>query len=273
MSESFGDLEEQLSSRFNYEYKDAYMSELPEKMSVSRITPTILDGADENTVQLIGEPVVLYDEDGNAIDDEEKDTLPKFMTGTDAEESAKRGIATHYFMQFCDLDYFTERGASAELERLLQRGYLSAKDGERVRIKELEAFRGSRLLRNMLGAKKLYRELRFNLHLPAKYFTEDEEKRVAYEGKSVLVQGVIDCIYEDALGEYHLVDYKTDRLTWEERKNRHLAEERMREAHTLQLSYYALAVREMLGKSPKSISVYSLHLGDEIEIYNRFDEE
>ncbi len=273
MSESLGDLTEQLEKRFTFRYSEGHMTALPEKMSVSRITPTVLDGADETVVEIIGQTIDLADEEGNLPDcDGEKDTLPKFMTGTDAEESAKRGIATHYFMQFCDLPHFTEQGAEAELKRLLDNGFLSAKDGERVRIRELEAFRKSKLLRNMLGAKNLYRELRFNLHLPAKYFTEDEEKRVAYQGKAVLVQGVIDCIWEDENGDFHLVDYKTDRLTWEERKTRALAEERMRDAHTTQLSYYALAIKEMLGKTPKSISVYSLHLGDEIQIENIFEE-
>ncbi|MBQ7374737.1 MAG: UvrD-helicase domain-containing protein [Clostridia bacterium] len=273
MSESLGDLAEQLERRFTFEYSEGHMTVLPEKMSVSRITPTVLDGADERVVEVIGETIDLADEEGNLPEaDPDKDTLPKFMTGTDAEESAKRGIATHYFMQFCDLPHFTEKGAEAELKRLVDNGFLSEKDGERVRVRELEAFRRSALLRNMLGAKSLYRELRFNLHLPAKYFTEDEEKRAAYKGKSVLVQGVIDCIWEDEDGDFHLVDYKTDRLTWDERKTRSLAEARMREAHTTQLSYYALAIREMLGKTPKSISVYSLHLGDEIKIENIFEE-
>jgi ATP-dependent helicase/nuclease subunit A len=123
----------------------------------------------------------------------------------------------------------------------------------------------------MMGAKKLYRELRFNVKLPVRYFTEDEEKNQLYGDEAVLVQGVIDCVYEDEAGEYHLVDYKTDRLTYEERKNAVLGEEKLRRAHSTQLSYYALAIREMFGKMPKSIAVYSLHLGREVEIFNRFE--
>jgi ATP-dependent helicase/nuclease subunit A len=192
------------------------------------------------------------------------------MTGTDEAESAKRGIATHYFMQFCNLERFVGEGSEAELRRLVEEQYISSEDGSRVRIRELEKFRNSSLIRKMLGAKRLYRELRFNVRLPAKYFTEDEEKRAVYADKTVLVQGVIDCIIEDADGDLHLIDYKTDRLTREERANRHLGEERLKKAHTLQLSYYALAIREMFGKLPKTIGVYSLHLGDEIRIDNCF---
>jgi ATP-dependent helicase/nuclease subunit A len=192
------------------------------------------------------------------------------MTGTDEAESAKRGIATHYFMQFCDLEKFVGEGSEAELRRLVEEKFISSEDGARVRIRELEAFRKSSLIRKMLGAKRLYRELRFNVRLPAKYFTEDEEKRAVYADKTVLVQGVIDCIIEDQNGNLHLIDYKTDRLTREERADRHLGEQRLKKAHTLQLSYYALAIQEMFGKLPETIGVYSLHLGDEVSIDNCF---
>lgn len=255
-----GDLAEELTRRFNFTYSQTHMSELPEKMSVSKITPTVLDGTEDAVVEAI-----LPEEDG-----EPKDTLPAFMTGTDEAESAKRGIATHYFMQFCDLEKFVGEGSEAELRRLVEEQFISSEDGARVRIRELEAFRKSSLIRKMLGAKKLYRELRFNVRLPAKYFTEDEEKRAVYADKTVLVQGVIDCIIEDQNGNLHLIDYKTDRLTREERADRHLGEQRLKKAHTLQLSYYALAIQEMFGKLPETIGVYSLHLGDEVSIDNCF---
>ena len=262
ISTSLSGLAEELTERFNFTYRNAYMSELPEKMSVSKITPTVLDGADD----------IAFDAIPLEAEDDEKDTLPAFMTGTDEAESAKRGIATHYFMQFCNLDNFVGEGSEAELSRLVNEQFISKKDGERVRIRELEAFRKSPLLRKMLAAKKLYRELRFNVRLPAKYFTEDMERRAVYADETVLVQGVIDCIIEDQNGGLHLIDYKTDRLTKEERETPSLGEERLRKAHTLQLSYYALAIREMFGELPKSIGVYSLHLGKEVEIKNCFVE-
>ncbi len=263
ISRSTGNLAAELTERFNFTYDRPYMSELPEKMSVSRITPTVLDGTEDTVVEIL-----LPEDEGDP-----KDTLPAFMTGTDEAESAKRGIATHYFMQFCDLNRFVGEGSEAELRRLVDEQYISAKDGERVRIRELDAFRRSPLLRKMLAAKNLYRELRFNVRLPAKYFTEDAEKRVVYADETILVQGVIDCIIEDEAGELHLIDYKTDRLTKEERQTPSLGEEKLRRAHTLQLSYYALAIGEMFGKLPKTIGVYSLHLGREVSIVNRFGDD
>lgn len=335
------------TERFTFKYPDEYMTVLPEKLSVSTLSPTVFDTADDNVTLLFdgqtgaadntemkaesdtsadsidkmsrmkndlgtagkeksenptdnSDSIINKSTDGERRDgdseitdsanikgtdakdgfaayaptyelSDRKVTLPKFMQGSRAEESAKRGIATHYFMQFCNLERFAKEGSEAELRRLVEQGFISEADGERVRINELEAFGKSRLFRNILGASEIYRELRFNLFLPAAYFTGNEEKKRFYSDKKVLVQGVIDCIYRDSEGRLHLVDYKTDRLTKEERKNRSLAEKRMREAHSLQLSYYALAIKEMFGCEPAQISVYSLHLGDEIEIFNVLD--
>ena len=118
----------------------------------------------------------------------------------------------------------------------------------------------------MMAAKKLYREFRFNVKLHAKDFTADPEQKKLYENEYVLVQGVIDCLYEDENGDFHLIDYKTDRLTPEELSDRELARKRLSDKHSLQLSYYAKAVELMFGKYPKTIEVYSLPLADVLDV-------
>jgi ATP-dependent exoDNAse (exonuclease V) beta subunit len=80
------------------------------------------------------------------------------------------------------------------------------------------------------------------------------------------VQGLIDCIVEYADGSLGLFDYKTDRLTREELEDISLAEAKLREKHSLQLSYYAMAVKEMFGKEPRVVEVYSLALGDTVDV-------
>ena len=248
-------LSDRLYERFSFEYPHAYLTELPEKMSVSKTSPTVLDGADEGVLNL------SESKSGSA-----RLSLPSFMSGSAAEESAKRGIATHYFMQFCNLENLEKNGARAELDRLVKEGYLSEQDGERVRLDELCAFASSPLFADMIGARALHRELRFNVRLPAVLFTEDKDRRAAYDGKSVLIQGVIDCIIEYPNGEIGLFDYKTDRLTKEELADRTVAEKVLSERHKTQLSYYALAAERIFGKFPSRVGVYSLHLGDTVMI-------
>jgi len=118
----------------------------------------------------------------------------------------------------------------------------------------------------MRRARKIYRELRFNVRLPAAEFTEDEDRIAAYRGKDILVQGVIDCIIERDDGSLALYDYKTDRLTREELADRTLAESKLRNSHKMQLTLYSLAAQKIFGKAPEVLEVYSLPLGDTVSM-------
>lgn len=254
---------EEIIGRFRYEYPDKIMTEIPEKMSVSRLYPTVLDDTGEE-LQLFGE------EEGGRVAAEgevvRRDALPDFMTGTEADESARRGIATHMVLQFCDLENLKSKGAKAELDRLYTAEFISERNKDRVRIYEIELFAKSALFTDMLKAKKLYRELRFNCRLPAILFTKDEAKRAELRDTGILVQGVIDCLIEDNDGNLHLVDYKTDRLTREELSDVSLAQKKLNAKHALQLSYYAMAIKKMFGREPMSVSVYSMPLGRTVPI-------
>lgn len=250
-----GRLSDELIRRFEFEYPDSALTELPRKLSVSRLYPEIFDSPDA---------------DAAALDDGERITamgrLPVFATGSDETESARRGIATHLLFQFCDLEALRDTGAAAELSRLKRERYLSEEDAARVRLREVEAFRHSPLLSDMLAARRVWRELRFNTRLPADMFTTEAQTAEKLRCADVLVQGVIDCLFEDDGGELHLVDYKTDRLTKEEREDSALGEARLREKHSLQLSYYAAAVEKIFGKKPVTVEVYSLHLGRSVDV-------
>lgn len=247
-----------LVERMTYAYPDEGLLDLPEKLSVSFIHPRILDESDtEGRVE-------------NSLDEPKKERkvgiMPDFYTGVRKDEGARRGTATHTVMQFCDFKKLLSDGASTEVERLVRERYLRKEEAALVHLDELEAFRRSSLCRELCEAKRIYRELRFHAKLPASMLTEDEEKRARYRGATVLVQGVIDCILEDGQGNLTLVDYKTDRLSYEERRHPTLAAEALRKKHGAQLTYYAAAVREMFGKAPARTLLYSLHLGDTVEL-------
>ena len=251
-------------SRFTYTYDHAVLSEIPRKLSVSALSPTLLDKTYKEEDALSA----LYGQTA-ASGEEEKThagTLPSFMTGRREDESARRGIATHLFMQFCDFSALREQGAESELARLVKEKFISAEDGARVRLDEIEKFRESRLLDEILGARALHREMRFHARMPAVLFTADEEKRRALGEHRILVQGVIDCLFEDESGALTLIDYKTDRLPREALADAALAAKILSDKHSEQLSYYAIAVEQIFGRRPAKILVYSLHLGDVISI-------
>lgn len=255
-------LQQTLTERFAYRYPRAHLCTLPEKLSVSVLSPSVLDGT-EDTVRLSldgEEPLVLTDGDT-----QEKSTqLPSFYTGIPQDNSAERGIITHTFMQFCDFDRLATEGVEAELDRLIRQRFLPEDARTLVRLDELEAFRESKLLADIRTAVHVYREFRFHTHLPAAAFTENEQLRERLGDTQLFVQGVMDCVYEDGRGELHLIDYKTDRVR--DRSDLDRTREELRCKHTRQLSYYAKASEKIFGRAPKTVSVYSLALGECIKI-------
>ena len=252
------DIYELLTERFSFKYPNLHLTELPEKMSISKIYPAVLDGTDEDT-RLSIDRVTSEPKRKSA-------TLPEFISGAGSRESARRGIATHNFLQFFDIENLKAKGAKDELVRLIKDGFISEENSERVRLDEISLFEKSVLFLDMQNAAKLYREFRFNVMLPAPLFTQNEDKKQALADRKILLQGVIDCIIIDTDGNIHLIDYKTDRLTKAELSDKSLAQKSLAEKHSLQLSYYALAIEKIFSKAPVSRRVYSLPLGDTVDV-------
>jgi ATP-dependent helicase/nuclease subunit A len=159
-------------------------------------------------------------------------------------------------MQFCSFEGLLQNGASAELERLVREGFISRSTSELVNTYHLEKFRKSALLDELLRAKDIKREFRFNVMLDASEFTDD----TSLKDEKILVQGVIDCLYENDKGEVVLVDYKTDFVTEDD------CEKTLKERHSLQLSYYKRAIELMLERPLSKTLIYSVPLAKTVEI-------
>ncbi len=263
---------DELVKRFSFEYPNKYLTEIPEKLSVSSLYPEVLDGTEGSSVTLsdISADELKPTENSDSENDgapHKRYILPQFIGGrTKAEASAFSGIATHLYLQFCDIDRLLRLGAEAELSTLVSGEFLSADEAAAVRLDEIEKFKKSELISRMQGAKRIWRELRFNIRLPAENFSRDPQRRAAVSGKKILVQGVIDCIIENPDGTLSLIDYKTDRLTEGELRDKALATEKLLLRHQRQLSYYREAVTKMFGKAPSSVEIYSLPLGECVRV-------
>ncbi len=263
---------DEIAKRFNFEYKNKALTTLPEKMSVTNLYPSLLDEADEYEVRIFDNGEGVEDDEISDMDSacanrtKKRTPLPAFIEKSRSEESALSGIATHQLLQFASFENLLNGGVVAEVERLVEKEFLSKDDAKRVRVDEVERFISSELFKAILGAKNIYRELRFNLLLDASDFTLSEDKKELLKDKKILVQGVIDCLIENRDGTYRLVDYKTDRLSQRELRDKSLAEKKMREKHASQLGYYKKAVKSIFGKEPAACEVYSLHLGDTLTI-------
>lgn len=251
------ELVERLRARFAYRYPHEVLTTLPEKLSVSSLSPGVLDGNEPSDEELS----LTIDRDTTAPVSKKEGYLPKFYTGVAEDEGARRGTATHMYLQFCDFAALAQNGAAAECDALVEKKFLSREDAALVRLDEVERFARSALMTELLAARTCHRELRFHVRLPAKLFTDDPTKKERLGDRKLLIQGVIDCIFETSAGEWILIDYKTDRVPTATEEDRLRAEETLKNRHERQLFYYRLAVRELFGRYPDRIALYSLALG------------
>ncbi len=257
-------LYQKIRAQLAFAYPEEALLTLPEKLSVSRLSPAVLDAAEGEVTETLD--LLLPGERSSEAEAPFRKTPPAFISGTEEDAAALAGTATHLFMQFTDLDRLAADGPRDELRRLTERQFLTEEEAARVRLAEIERFTASSLFKQMRAAHRLRRELRFHANLPAALFTEDETKKQALLGHTLLVQGVIDCVIEKEDGSYILIDYKTDRLSPFELSHRSAAEEKLRTRHTRQLTYYAAACQKMYGRPPSAVYIYSLPLGDSIPV-------
>jgi ATP-dependent helicase/nuclease subunit A len=183
--------------------------------------------------------------------------MPDFLTDKEkGATAAEKGTSTHLFMQFCDFNNLKTNGSKAELDRLYENSYISERVKELVNLKHIDAFAKSELFSELLSAKRVIREFRFNVMLSADEFTEDERLK----NEKVLVQGVTDCIYENEAGELILVDYKTDRVNYDN----YVEELTLR--HKNQLTYYKKACELMFERPIDRVIIYSVPLAKNVEV-------
>ena len=93
-----------------------------------------------------------------------------------------------------------------------------------------------------------------------------EKKAELLKDETIAVQGVIDIFFEDENGKIVLCDYKTDYLTKEELESPALAAKALNKSHARQLSYYAKAITEILGRKPDEVLIYSLPLQNHVSV-------
>ena len=229
-----------LKERLNFKYSYSHLEKLPAKLSISTLYPGVLDD-EENSEHQKRYTI---------------ESLPKFASKDEHVSGADRGTATHVFLQFCDFENLAKNGFDDELNRLLDNAFISSSVGKIIQREHIEKFISSEMLSELLRAKRLIREFRFNVMLSADEFSDDERLKT----ESILVQGVTDCIYENSQGELILVDYKTDKVTEEN------YESELKRKHTTQLSYYKKACEMMFERPISRVLIYSVPLAKAVEI-------
>ncbi|WP_458123469.1 helicase-exonuclease AddAB subunit AddA [Paenibacillus sp. Z3-2] len=185
---------------------------------------------------------------------------PKFM-GEKQLTGAERGNVYHTLMQHLPID---GSGIDSQLiehtiGRLVELQILLSHHAEAIEPEELVGFFDTEPGKELLRAEWVKREIPFVYGLPAhqspvewlheraansdmQMLNEDRKMQATIENETVLVQGIIDCLYE-VDGELVLLDYKTDRVL-EHRGGL----DQLTKNYRFQLDLYGRAIEDILGR-------------------------
>jgi len=224
------DLRAFVRERLEYRYPREHLSRLAAKRAVSELTEQAQQAAFEFT------------------------SRPAFVRAGGIT-AAQRGTAMHAFLQYADYRGALD-GLDGEIARLCEHGYLTPRDAKALERDKLARFFASPFAARMLASGNLMREKKFTLRIPAAEFEDPVVAPEDVEGEYVVVQGIIDCAFEEN-GALVLLDYKTDRVE---------GLEVLRERYGGQLKYYRRAMRECFRLEVAETLIYSFWLGDWIEI-------
>ncbi|MDT9724436.1 helicase-exonuclease AddAB subunit AddA [Xylanibacillus composti] len=171
--------------------------------------------------------------------------------------AVEKGTVYHAVMQAISLTGpLSEETVLQELERMRETRMLRADQLREIDPGKIAAFFASELGRRMLASSDVRRELPFSYALPVEEVYGDIDDSLASE--TVLMQGVIDCLFRDEQG-WVLLDYKTDSLRG--RKPQEAAE-----AYRTQLKLYAQAIERIWGEPVSEKYVFLFDGGHVVQL-------
>ena len=217
-------------------------------------------GCDPRTTDAVRESIRLLRAAGT-------DEFELLLAESRKPTAAERGTAMHLFLQFCDYDRVCADGADAELARLQDAGYLNARTAAILDRDAIRRFFASRFFAEVRRASVVRREFRFAQFVPLASLTREPTLREALGDRTLYVQGSVDLLCEYPDGRITVADYKTDRISRAERDDPTLLAARLTDEYGSQLEQYAAAVREIYGRAPDRILIYSVPLGEALEIH------
>ena len=167
---------------------------------------------------------------------------------------AERGTALHQFMQFANYEA-AAADPVAEMRRLVRGGFLTALQGDSLPIPRLRGFFESELYQRIRRSPEVRREYAFTVERPADRCVPGLSAEAA-EGETVLIQGIVDCMFQEN-GRWVIVDYKTDRVT---------TAAELADRYRPQLALYAEALEKGFSEPVGECLLYSFSLQETVPV-------
>jgi len=240
-------LADDIDRRLKWKYPFTESSNIPAKVSVTELKRWF---------------DIQYDQDASFIPEPDAVLVkkPGFLEGKKGLSSAEKGTILHFIMQHLDLFAIREKPTTGtvrdQVDLMVKKDLLTRTQAESVDLSLVSGFFNSELGKRMLGSSNILREVPFNIEISC------EELGMARtspaKDEKVLVQGVIDCCFEEADGMV-VVDYKTDYISSDR-------EATVRKRYSIQMEYYAKALESLTGRKVKEKCIYLLRTGETIKL-------
>ncbi|MBO5898029.1 MAG: PD-(D/E)XK nuclease family protein, partial [Clostridia bacterium] len=269
-----------LAHHATYDDPRALLRTLPTKAAASKLRAAMLDGrwlaedfgGDTEGAKARTEETALSDTEASIrrrieLMQGRRPAFDELLAEGERATPAERGTATHLFLQYCDVKRLARIGVESEIARLVEDGFLTKRAAGVLRREQLDAFLASDLFTLLSKPEtRIWRELHFDRFIPYRTLTRNAALAERLEDYTLYVQGSIDLIVEESDGTLWLFDYKTDHI-------RDSGEAEVKEQllgdHADQLRIYAKAVEGLFGRRPDHVSIYSLPLGQSVELTSR----
>lgn len=254
---------------WTYPYREDTM--LPAKTSVTELKSYQSLYSDESPAVDILTPPALSAEDGEPSLPEFQLHLrrPRFMEQNRLTPT-ERGTAYHTLMQHISFEgEETAESLRSLLNQLVERQIMTSEQISGINLEYIIQFRNSPLGMALRQADWIRREMPFSLGLPASRAhrrlhhsqpqdSMDEEHNEREE--TVLVQGVIDCLFQ-VDGRVILLDYKSDKVLSHRGGTAALTE-----SYRFQLELYAEALEKITGMPVDEKWLFFFDSGDAVKL-------
>ena len=214
--------EEALLTALNWRYPWKNLADFPSKVTATQMKGRVLD---EEAAEETPRPAPPLEFRRPSFEQQKRGLTP-----------AQAGSAIHAVMEHIDLDKAdTLEGVTEEIARLVEQGFLTEEQGKAVNPAHVARFWASPLGREAAASNQLRREFKFSILSRASQFYPGAD-----QDEEVLLQGVVDCCFEDLMG-FTVVDFKSDRV-------RRGGEADRAELYRGQVQVYSQALEEIFGR-------------------------
>jgi ATP-dependent exoDNAse (exonuclease V) beta subunit len=170
--------------------------------------------------------------------------LPDFLEAEAAPKPTDIGNATHRFLELCDFSAGTEAGIAAQIKDLVTRKFLSPAQAALVDRPALVWFFSTELAKQLARKQSdVIREIPFAMGYSSDFAAEAADQ--------TMIRGRIDLLIRQPGGTVSIVDYKTDRLTPDEVRQR-------MESYQGQMEHYRTAMERIAGAKVAAIRLVFL---------------